>query len=278
MDFVKFVDLTRPIIGGKSGIHTYVKTLFDAILTDNGKDILNDYKDSTYKAYANGSTSINKISKAMVSYIDPVEFSSFIFDAEESVQLALCQQFKAYLPNININNVGDEIAELFANIIREAAATKRKNPASKKDTGTEEIIEIPQEQHSDDYPYSSEDKVLLQEFTSDYDEIMVKMIGENYGDALIDMTLPTKIKNLYETKWNTKADSFLDPTLKSYVYGLLGELNQLSNSLLLDSGNPFSIKSTRTKIRNLYVKLHPTTFSVTFPYDAFIDDWDDGEF
>ena len=278
MDFVKFVDLTRPIIGGKSGIHTYVKTLFDAILTDNGKDILNDYKDSTYKAYANGSTSINKISKAMVSYIDPVEFSSFIFDTEESVQLALCQQFKVYLPNININNVGDEIAELFTNIIREAASIKRKSPKSKKDTGTEEIIEIPQEQHSDDYPYSSEDKVLLQEFTSDYDEIMVKMIGENYGDALIDMTLPTKIKNLYETKWNTKADSFLDPTLKSYVYGLLGELNQLSNSLLLDSGNPFSIKSTRTKIRNLYVKLHPTTFSVTFPYDAFIDDWDEGEF
>jgi len=278
MDFVKFVDLTRPIIGGKSGIHTYVKTLFDAILTDNGKDILNDYKDSTYKAYANGSTSINKISKAMVSYIDPVEFSSFIFDTEESVQLALCQQFKVYLPNININNVGDEIAELFTNIIREAASIKRKSPASKKDTGTEEIIEIPQEQHSDDYPYSSEDKVLLQEFTSDYDEIMVKMIGENYGDALIDMTLPSKIKSLYEIKWNTKADSFLDPTFKSYVYGLLGELNQLSNSLLLDSGNPFSIKSTRTKIRNLYVKLHPTTFSVTFPYDAFIDDWDEGEF
>lgn len=277
MDFVKFIELTRSIIGGKGGIHTYVKTLFDAILTDNGKDILEDYSDSTYKAYANGSTKINKISKAMVSYIDPVEFSSFIFDTEESVQLALCQQFIAYLPNININNVGDEIAELFANIIREAAATKRKSPASKKDTGTEEIIEIPQEQHSDDYPYSSEDKVLLQEFTSDYDDIMVKMIGENYGDALIDMTLPTKIKNLYETKWNTKADSFLDPTLKSYVYGLLGELNQLSSSFFINNSMPFFIRNTREKIRNLYVKLHPDLFADSFPYAAFIDDWDEGE-
>lgn len=277
MDFVKFVELTRSIIGGKGGIHTYVKTLFDAILTDNGKDILEDYSDSTYKAYANGSTKINKISKAMVSYIDPVEFSSFIFDTEESVQLALCQQFNDYLPNININNVGDEIAELFANIIREAAATKRKSPASKKDTETEEIIEIPQEQPSDDYPYSSEDKGLLQEFTSDYDEIMVKMIGENYGDALIDMTLPTQIKNLYETKWNTKADSFLDPTLKSYVYGLLGELNQLSSSFFINNSMPFFIRNTREKIRNLYVKLHPDLFADSFPYAAFIDDWDEGE-
>ena len=139
MDFVEFIDLTRPVIGGKSGIHTYVKTLFDAALTENGKDILDDYSISTYKAYANGTTSINKISKAIVPYIDPVEFSSFIFNMEEPVQLALCQKFKVYLPNININNVGDEIAELFVDIIREAAATKRKSPTSKKDIGTESL-------------------------------------------------------------------------------------------------------------------------------------------
>ena len=64
----------------------------------------------------------------------------------------------------------------------------------------------------------------------------------------------------------------------NYVFGLLGELNQLSRSLLLGSGEPFSINSTRTKIRNLYVKLHPDSFAKAFPYDAFIDDWDNGEF
>ena len=277
MDFAKFVNLTRPVIGGKSGVHTYVKTLFDAMLTENGKDILEDYSDSTYKAYANGTTSINKISKAMVSYIDPIEFSSFIFDTEESVQIALCKQFKNYLPNININNVGDEIAELFASIIREAAATKRKSPTPKKDIGTKEIIEIPKEQHSDDYPYSSDDKILLQEFTSDYDEIMLNLIGENYGDFLIEMALQSKIKNLYETKWHIKANRFLDPVLKSYVFGLLGELNQLNSSFFNDSSMPVSIRQIREKIRNLYVNLHPNLFANSFPYDAFIDDWNDGE-
>lgn len=185
--------------------------------------------------------------------------------------------FMEFLPNININNVGDEIAELFANIIRAAAQTKRKKPASKKDPGTDSI-NLPDEQPSDESPYSSEDNELLQEFTADYDEIMFTMIGENYGVSLIDMSLPNKVQALYKTKWSTKADAFNNPTLKSYVFSLLGELNQLSSSLLLGSGEPFSIKSTRTKIRNLYVKLHPNSFAKAFPYDAFIDDWDDGEF
>lgn len=277
MNFVEFVSITKPIIGGKGGVHIYVRTLFDSILTENGKEILDGYSKSSYKAYANGKTSITDISKAMTQYIDPVEFSTFIFNTEESSQIALCQRFTDYLPNININNVGDEIAELFENIIRTAAQTKRKKPASKTDTGTH-AIELPDELPSDESPYSSEDKILLQEFTSDYDEIMFTMIGENYGAALIDMSLSCKIQDLYKTKWNSKAEAFIDPTLKSYVFGLLGELNQLSNCLLTDGAEPFFIKQARTKIRNLYVKLHPDSFAGAFPYDAFIDDWDDGEF
>lgn len=107
---------------------------------------------------------------------------------------------------------------------------------------------------------------------------MFTMIGENYGAALIDMSLSCKIQDLYKTKWNSKTEAFIDPTLKSYVLGLLGELEQLSNSLLLGGSEPFFIKQARTKIRNLYVKLHPDSFARAFPYDAFIDDWDDGEY
>ena len=277
MNFVEFVSITRPIIGGKSGVHTYVRTLFDAILTENGKDILDDYSASTFKSYANGITSINKISKAMTPYIDTVEFSSFIFDTEESVQIALCQRFAEYLPNINIKNVGDEIADLFANIIRNAAESKRKKTIFQKNTKTE-FIEIPDKQPSDECPYSSEDQKLLQEFTADYDEIMVVFIGENFAESLIDMTLPCKIKDLYETKWISKADAFADPSLKSYIFALLGELNNISNSLLVSSSATPFFGNARAKIRNLYVKLHPDQFAGAFPYDAFIDDWNDGEY
>lgn len=70
----------------------------------------------------------------------------------------------------------------------------------------------------------------------------------------------------------SKADTFADPSLKSYVFGLLGELNNISNSFLVSgSATPF-LGSSRTKIRNLYVKLHPDQFAGTFPYDAFLQE------
>lgn len=138
-------------------------------------------------------------------------------------------------------------------------------------------VQLPEEQ-ADESPYSSEDNLLLQEFTADYDEIMLTLIGENYSDSLLDMTLPCKIKDLYDSKWISKANAFLDPSLKSYVFGLLGELSNISNSLLVGSfATPFS-GSAKAKIRNLYVKLHPDRFASVCPYDAFIDDWNDGDY
>ena len=138
-------------------------------------------------------------------------------------------------------------------------------------------IDIPEQHPTDKAPYSPEDNLLLQEFTADYDEIMLALIGENYAMSLIDMTLPRQIIDLYDNKWISKADAFADPSLKSYIFGLLGELNNISNSFLTgNSGTPFS-GSSRTKIRNLYVRLHPDKFAVEIPYDAYIDDWNDGE-
>lgn len=133
MNFKEFVALTRPVIGGKGGVHKYVRSLFDAILTDEGRDILDDYSDSSYKAYANGNSQITEIAKAMSPHLDQVEFASFIYQAGETAQLELCERFKPYLPEINARNVGDEIASLFAGIVWEAAGTKRKSPASSGD-------------------------------------------------------------------------------------------------------------------------------------------------
>lgn len=138
-------------------------------------------------------------------------------------------------------------------------------------------IELPEEVPSTELPFTLEDNQLLQEFTYDYDEIMLTLIGDNYSTALIDMTLPCKIKDLYENKWSIKANDFIDLSLKSNAFALLGELNTLNNSLTSGSPVSHSLKGSRTKIRNLYVKLHPASFDNSYPYDAFIDDWNDGE-
>lgn len=147
-----------------------------------------------------------------------------------------------------------------------------------EDTVDTDPIEIPEEIPSTELPFTLEDNQLLQEFTSDYDEIMLILIGDNYSTALIDMTLPCKIKDLFENKWRVKSNDFIDLSLKSNVLALLGELNNISNSFLVSGSMPPFLGSSRTKIRNLYVKLHPDQFAGAFPYDAFIDDWDDGEY
>ena len=226
----------------------------------------------------------------------------------------LVDEFKDDIPDINSINASLKITDLFLEILREASGKEKSTPKS-ADKPPHDILEekiltsgqavtdawgnavsnlangldgnsatrtvsvqLPEEQPPDEYPYSSEDKLLLQDFTADYDEILLMMIGENYGASLVDMSLPNRVQSLYKTKWSTKADTFNDPTLKSYVFSLLGVLNQLSNCLLTAGTEPFSIQQTRTRIRNLYVKLHPNSFAEAFPYDAFIDDWDDGEF
>ncbi len=176
------------------------------------------------------------------------------------------------IPEEKIPASGQAVADAWDNAVSNLVNELDSNST----TGTTSIP-LPEEL-ADESPYSSEDNLLLEEFTADYDEIMVALIGENYTTALIYMTLPCKIKHLYENKWVSKADTFADPSLKSYVFGLLGELNNISNSFLASgSATPF-LGSSRTKIRNLYVKLHPDQFAGSFPYDAFIDDWDDGEY
>lgn len=200
----------------------------------------------------------------------------------------LSDKFLRPIPGRNIlwfRNESWEEGEQLRNVLQPKSYKKRCEirdlylrlyPIPEDNAGTDSV-ELPEKQPSDKFPYSSSDKALLQEFTADYDEIMTSLISENYTDSLIDMTLPNRIKDLYMTKWGSKADSFQDPSLKSHVFGLLGELNNISNSFLTNGGNMPSLNTIRSKIRNYYVKLHPESFDESFPYDAFIDDWNDGE-
>lgn len=200
----------------------------------------------------------------------------------------LSDKFLRPIPGRNIlwfRNESWEEGEQLRNILQPESYKKRCEirdlylrlyPIPEDNAGTDSV-ELPEKQPADKFPYSSVDKALLQEFTTDYDEIMIKLIGEDYASALIDMSLPTKIENLYKNKWGSKADSFVDPTLKSHVFALLGELNSICNSFSDGSAEISLIKRARKEIRNLYVKLHPDTYSDTIPYDAFIDDWNDEE-
>lgn len=313
MKFKVFAKKLKNVIGGKSNTKLFTKTIFETMMNESGSELLADTSLETFKSYFNGNTSISKVAALILANLNENdEFSSYLEGFGETTAQLLADEFKNDIPNINSVNASLKITDLFLEILREAAGKEKSTPKSADKTphdileekilasgqavtdawgnavsnlvngldGTSTTgatnVQLPEEQ-VDESPYSSEDELLLEEFTSDYDEIMVTLIGENYVASLIDMTLPCKIKDLYETKWMSKADTFADPSLKSYVFGLLGELNNISNSFLVSGSTTPFLGSSRTKIRNLYVKLHPDQFAGTFPYDAFIDDWDDGE-
>ena len=313
MEFTEFVNLLKPIIGGAENTHSFVKTLFDVVVTEEGKPFLEDVKAPTYKAYFNGKTKITKMAQRISPYLEPEEFVIYLDAFSDATAQQIIDIFSPHIDGLTASNMPEKMAYFFCDIIRAAATTEKKKgtPKSAKNTNEKtshdileekiiasgqavanawstaisnlvssntDAIEIPEKCPSEEYPYSAEDKALLQEFTHDYDEIMLTLIGENYGAALIDMSLPQKVQDLYTTKWSSKADTFHDPSLKSYVYGLLGELNKFSSSFFTDAHISPLMRDTRTKIRNFYVKLHPDQFAGAFPYDAFIDDWDEGEF
>lgn len=314
MEFKVFAKKLKNVIGGKSNTKIFTKTIFETMMNESGPELLADTSLETFKSYFNGNTSISKFAALILANLnEDDEFPSYLEGFGVTTAQLLADEFKDDIPDINSVNASLKITDLFLEILREAAGKEKSTPKSADKTPHDILeekilasgqavadawgnavsnlvdglnkssvvgatsVQLPEEE-ADESPYSAEDNLLLEEFTSDYDEITAALIGENYAASLIDMSLPCKIKDLYETKWMSKADAFADPTLKSYVFGLLGELNNISNSFLFDgSVTPF-LGNARTKIRNLYVKLHPDQFAGAFPYDAFIDDWDDGEY
>lgn len=314
MEFKVFAKKLKNVIGGKSNTKIFTKTIFEAMMNESGPELLAGTSPDTFKAYFNGNTSISKVAALILANLsDDDEFPSYLEGFGETTAQLLADEFKDEIPDINSVNASLKITDLFLEILREGSGKEKSTPKSadktqhdileekilasgqavadawgnavnnlvnglnKSSVAVATSVQLPEEQ-ADESPYSAEDNLLLEEFTADYDKIMAALIGENYAASLIDMTLPSKIKDLYETKWMSKADVFADPTLKSYVFGLLGELNNISNSFLASGAATPFLGSSRTKIRNLYVKLHPDKFAGAFPYDAFIDDWDDGEY
>lgn len=78
MEFTEFVNLLKPIIGGAENTHSFVKTLFDVVVTEEGKPFLEDVKAPTYKAYFNGKTKITKMAQRISPYLEPEEFVIYL--------------------------------------------------------------------------------------------------------------------------------------------------------------------------------------------------------
>lgn len=127
MEFKEFIQKLHPVIGAGSSTHAFTRSIVDAIVTDEGQAVLEEYAASTYKAYFNGNTGISKLAKKICAYIEPEEFAAYCEQFSDAAIQSLCDSFAEYLPNITPHNAGQELSALFALIIKDAASAKRKS-------------------------------------------------------------------------------------------------------------------------------------------------------
>lgn len=130
MQFTDFVQKLSSVIRAGGSTDKFTRSIFEAIVTDEGQSILDEYRESSYKAFYNGNTSVRKISQKINAYIEPMEFSDYINQFSDAAVENLCNVFSADIPDMKPSDTPDKLAELFVSIITEAAGSKSK-PAEK---------------------------------------------------------------------------------------------------------------------------------------------------
>lgn len=280
MDFSEFAGRLRPIIGSGDNTKIFTRTLFSSIIDSEHESILDSKSLETYKAYFNGETGITELAKKIVTYIDPELFVEYIDEFPDAVAESICNSFKDVIPDIDNRNYCEKIAYLFGDIIKSAAATKRKSPTKKQTDGSKVEMPPPNVENGEgDTDYSEHDDLLLKEFQEDYDEIIRTCISDRFAQAMLDGVLLTRIADLFGNKWRAKSEQFEDMGLKSNIQMLLVKLNEFCIALDPKVQKPHSpIRTLQKNIRNLNMKLHPDEYLGIFPYCALMDDWDEGEY
>lgn len=125
---------------------------------------------------------------------------------------------------------------------------------------------------------SENDKKLLKMFHADFDDIIRKSIESDLSDVWLMCRSSEKIDNL-SNKWKGCIMDFEDISLQADVLHTIATFRKFCDALTPDGERVpgTSVRKLRIELRNCYVKIHPNEYADIFPYDAFIDDWNDGE-
>lgn len=147
MTFSEFANRLFPIIGAGSNTSAFTKSLFDAMISDEGKGILDEAQPDTYKAYFNGNTGISRFARKVTAYLDRTEFVDYIEKFSDEATIALCDKFADCFPDADSRNISQHLSDLFAWIILDAASIpdhrkKEKSPSEDEPNTVEaEVID-----------------------------------------------------------------------------------------------------------------------------------------
>ncbi len=219
MKFNEFAQRLHPIIGGASSTSAFAKTLFDAIITEEGSSVLEEVSEESYKAYYNGNTSISRMAKKISPYVDLEEFVGFCNRFQDGATERLCDSFREFCPSISAHNAGEKLAVLFEQIINEAAATKRKSApkGAKADNSSGNA--------SDWAGLSSEDLTYLKSFRADSRDILIYIIRNDPSAGPTEVSLSDDISGLIE-KWQFSVREIKNSSFRKLVLDILNTLRE----------------------------------------------------
>ncbi len=215
MQFTDFVQKLSSVIRAGGSTDKFTRSIFEAMVTEEGLSILDEYGKSSYKAFYNGNTSIRKLSQKINAYIEPMEFLEYINKFSDAAVENLCNVFSADIPEMNPSNTPEKLAELFVSIITEAAGSKSK-PAEKSPfsiiMGPEHGIASDLTEYRDRIHYLERTKKNTDEYISPF---------KNYIDKATSY-YSTKKTLLYAEKPHPFYELYVCNDIKYHKYRIIG--------------------------------------------------------
>lgn len=126
MIFVDFLHKLSKAIRGGSNTGAFTKTVIEAILNNDGLELLSKYKASSFKSYYSGQTSISRLAKKINTKLEPDSFAEYIHQHSDAAVQNLCDIFSADITDLTPFNAGEKLAALFVEILTEAAEDKKR--------------------------------------------------------------------------------------------------------------------------------------------------------
>lgn len=140
MKFSDFANILYSILADGKKTDEFTQELFLNIV-DYPADVDNKVENRTlpaFKSYFNGTRSIDGIAKDINKYIEPEVFVSYINGLPAGTISTLCNALVAYIPDINLYNTAEVCADMFKQILVDAANIKKnkKTTLIKIESGT----------------------------------------------------------------------------------------------------------------------------------------------
>lgn len=143
MLFAEFIQILHGIIGKGKGQVEFTETILKQIVSKEAKFYRSA---SAYKGYYKGLTEgkgkerrivgdqINKFTQDMIPYLNKEKFINYLKGLEFNMTAKnqLCDSFREAIPDINIDNVFNRVAELLENIINNCANPQNRNNIKKE--------------------------------------------------------------------------------------------------------------------------------------------------